>query len=412
MSNELPRRRFLTGLGVSAGAGALAMGTADAATLAKDGPTNDKGEPIDPDLLADSTIDFDGEHQAGISNPQQAQAWVMAFDIKDGGDRQTMRRLMRTWTEDARRMSLGVPSITELEPEMVQRPANLTFTIGFGQRFFDVIDRVAQRPEWLHPLPKYDRDNLQDKWSGGDIMLQVCCDDPMTLSHVTRYMIRNGAPYVDLRWAQVGFLNANGSRPEGATPRNRFGQLDGTINPRTDEEYDDIVWINEGPEWLRGGTSMVVRRVEMFLREWELLDRNTREEVVGRKLASGAPLGQKKEHDPVDLDKRDQFGLPFIDPKSHVARSMPKHGKPSLQIRRRVFQYDLPPTADLDADSDTGLIFIAFQKDPMKQFDPIQKRLDKVDRLNEWIEHIGSAVFAIPGGTGPNEYWGEKLLKD
>ena len=55
-------------------------------------------------------------------------------------------------------------------------------------------------------------------------------------------------------------------------------------------------------------------------------------------------------------------------------------------------------------------MFICFQKNPLRQFDPIQQRLDSADRLNEWITHIGSAVFAVPRGTADGEYWGQDLF--
>lgn len=408
MSSTFPRRRFLTGIGVGAGASALA---ATAATPAAAGSRPPAEQSAGDTPVAAQIVPFDGPHQAGIDTQSQAVAWVIAFDVKEGAGREQMRRLMRTWTEDARRMSRGEPSITELEPEMVDKPANLSFTVGFGEGFFEAIDRRDQKPDWLGPLPAYSRDRLEERWSGGDVMLQVCCDDPMTLSHATRYMIRNAGTYLDLRWIQDGFLNANGTRAPGETPRNRFGQLDGTVNPRTEEEFDEIVWIDSGPEWLRGGTSMVIRRIDMLIDLWELLDRTGREEVVGRTLDTGAPLGKEKEHDPADLELRDEFGLPVVDPKSHMARSMPADGKPGLQIRRRVYQYDHPPQPGSAESEDTGLMFICFQKDPLEQFDPIQRRLDEEDRLNEWIVHIGSAVFAIPGGTREDEYWAQSLLE-
>jgi len=42
-----------------------------------------------------------------------------------------------------------------------------------------------------------------------------------------------------------------------------------------------------------------------------------------------------------------------------------------------------------------GLFFIAYQRDPRTQFVPLQQRL-AADVLNEYIQHVGSALFAIP----------------
>ncbi|MGG7381581.1 Dyp-type peroxidase, partial [Escherichia coli] len=45
---------------------------------------------------------------------------------------------------------------------------------------------------------------------------------------------------------------------------------------------------------------------------------------------------------------------------------------------------------------DAGLFFIAFQNDP-DHFVAIQRRLGATDKLNEYIKHTSSAVFAVPG---------------
>ena len=50
---------------------------------------------------------------------------------------------------------------------------------------------------------------------------------------------------------------------------------------------------------------------------------------------------------------------------------------------------------------EAGLFFIAFQRDPEKQFVAIQRRLGSNDALNEYIKHVGSAVFAVPPGAAP-----------
>ena len=59
---------------------------------------------------------------------------------------------------------------------------------------------------------------------------------------------------------------------------------------------------------------------------------------------------------------------------------------------------------------DAGLFFICFQRDPRRQFVAIQRRLGGVDALNEYIRHVGSAVFAVPPGARPGGYVGETLL--
>ncbi len=41
----------------------------------------------------------------------------------------------------------------------------------------------------------------------------------------------------------------------------------------------------------------------------------------------------------------------------------------------------------------------------------MQRRLDQGDALNEWTTAIGSAVFVIPPGFGPDSYLAKGLLE-
>lgn len=90
---------------------------------------------------------------------------------------------------------------------------------------------------------------------------------------------------------------------------------------------------------------------------------------------------------------------------------MPAPGHPEQRILRRPYNYDLPPDMSAGQLSNSGQIFICFQKDPMTQFVPIQQRLDDRDQLNTWITHIGSGVYWVPPGTrSSDEYWAQQLL--
>lgn len=408
MSDGFSRRHFLGGLGVAAGASAVALGAPEAHAI---GLERKQEEPEKPPLQT-ATVPFDGANQAGIETPAQANLWLVSFDVKKDVGRERMRNLMRVWTDDARRMTSGQASRTDLEPELMVAPANLTITVGFGENFFTIIDKESEKPDWLADLPEYGNDELKPEWSGGDLCLQICADDPVMVSHAARMMTRNSAPYLDVRWVQTGFQHAQGSLQEGETPRNLFGQKDGTINPHTRDEFAKQVWIDSGPDWLRGGSAMVVRRIEMDLPGWDVLDRESRTVITGREIGSGAPVGGKDEFETVDLSKTDEYGLPLTDPHSHVALAMPPKEYPNQKLLRRVYNYDLPPESDGKFDTNTGLVFICYQKNPLEQFHPIQERLAENDRMNQWIFHIGSAVFVMPRGTSEDEYWAQDLLED
>ncbi len=422
----ISRRGFL------AGASGLASTSALAACASEDNPgsaTSSASAPSNSgdasDLLQQAYVDFDGVHQAGIETPTQACLNLVGFNLKASVDKAGLNRLMRLWTEDARELCAGRTPLGSVEPEMNAWPANLTLTVGFGERAFEIA-APAKKPGWLRSIPAMKRDALRSEWGQSDLVLQICSDDPVMCAWAMRHMTRAAKDYVDTAWVQQGFMNAYGSIPKGQTPRNLFGQLDGSVNPHDPEEYAEQVWI-DNPAGFVGSTSMVVRRIAMNLDEWELLDRRSREEAVGRTLTDGAPLTGGGEFSEPDLSAVDEYGLPVIDRNSHMARAMPPADHPEQRFMRRPYNYNLPPAPESEELSNAGLIFITFQKDPETQFIPVLKRLDEADRLNEWITHIGSAVYWVPPGTSIGEttsggetpagadgqrdsYWGQSVL--
>ena len=390
------RRVFLAGAGVASSSMALAA------------CSREDDESSGVASLTTATLAFDGARQAGIATPTQANLNLVGFNLKDGVTADGIRNLMRLWTEDARELAAGRNPLSSLEPEMVERPANLTITCGFGERVFDIAASGA-KPQWLHDIPDMPREQLSDDWAQTDLALQICSDDAVVCAWAMRHMTRAGMDYVRTVWVQQGFMNAYGSIPEGHTPRNLFGQVDGTVNPRSDDEFADQVFTDDG------ASSLVVRRIAMDLDDWERLDRASREVAVGRKLDDGAPLTGEDEFDAPDMEALDEYGLPVIDKNSHMARAMPPADHPEQKFLRRPYNYSLPPApGEL---SDAGLVFLAYQKDPDVQFTPVLQRLLEVDRLNEWTTHIGSAVYWIPPGTrkpggeaSGDAYWGETVL--
>lgn len=416
------RRSFLRG---AAGAGVLAAGAASLAACSTQSTSSETTSSTPSHDLASQTVPFDGEHQAGIDTPGQAYMTVVGVNLADGADAATVTRLMKVWTLAARPLTQGAAPLAELEPEMDTTPANLTITLGVGQRVFQVLGRDDLRPDWLHDIPAFSRDQLHSAWGQTDFALQFCCDDPTTLAHAVRFVLRAGQDYATPVWTQQGFLYAAGTKDKGSTPRNLFGLLDGTVNPRTTEDLNEIVWIKDGPAWLNGGTAMVIRRIRLNMDTWDIVDRGTREVVFGRKLDTGAPLTGTQEHDDPDFTATDSTGLPIIDPMSHMARAHYTGDNTHERILRRAYNYDLPGgfvgagitaaaggTPAVLPTGDSGLIFTCFQQNPDTQFTPIQKRLDEGDRLNEWATHIGSAVYACPPGTsGEGDYWLKGLLE-
>jgi deferrochelatase/peroxidase EfeB len=60
---------------------------------------------------------------------------------------------------------------------------------------------------------------------------------------------------------------------------------------------------------------------------------------------------------------------------------------------------------------DAGLFFLAFVRDPGKQYIPMQTKLSAHDGLMEYLQHTGSGLFAVPPGVRSRNGWiGETLF--
>jgi dye decolorizing peroxidase len=364
--------------------------------------------PDDNGVNGRRIVPFYGPHQAAVTARPGAFASFVALDLLRGVGRARLAAWMRLITDDAARLTQGRAALADVEPEMAATPAGLTVTVGFGRGF---VERArGERPDWLQPLPPFSIDQLEDRWSGGDALLIVSADEPGTVAHALRMLLKDSRAFASVRWRQDGFRRAYGSDPSGRTMRNLFGQVDGSANlrPSTPDFDAAVVAGDDAPAWLRGGTSFVLRRIAMDLDAWDAVDRVGRENAVGRTLATGAPLTGGRERDPVDLDAKGANGLPVVSSVAHARRA--HVADPALRIVRLGYNYEEPAPAGSEALSSTGLLFGAWQADVNRQFVPLQRALDEADLLNVWTTPIGSAVFAIPPGCQEGGYLGENLL--
>lgn len=405
-------------------AGALGLGTGVAATLAGHYAASGQQEETEASsstpALQEAKVPFYGPRQAGIDTPAPSYGVFIALNLNSGLEREGIRRLLTILTDDAARLTAGRAPITDQEPELADVAANMTVTFGFGERIFDIV-APQKKPSWLKPLPAFEQiDQLQDQWSGGDLLLQICSSDRFTLAHAQRVLLKDCRSFASVHWVQEGFRRAYGSEREGSTMRNLFGQVDGTINPsNSDGSMESYVWgqQEELTPWEEGGTSLVIRRIHMNLDSWDQADRPAREDAIGRKLSNGAPLTGSQERDPADLSATNELGFPVIAPYAHIRRAAAQNRVE--QILRRGYNYDLPVQAASGFSeggqisggvSSSGLIFCSYQADPIQQFLPIQQRLADLDMLNTWTVPIGSAVFALPAGARPGSFVGEGLF--
>ncbi|WP_372595114.1 Dyp-type peroxidase [Actinotalea sp.] len=399
MTDGIGRRGFLQTGAAAIGGAALGAGghlAWQTATRSPAAAADAVGRAVEP---------FRGEHQHGVDTvPQSFAAWL-AFDLLPGVDREALVRLMRIWTDDIERLTAGRPGLTDTEPELAMTPARLTVTVAYGPGLLSAAGRDDLAPPWLAPLPPFSIDRLEDRWSGGDVVLQVCADDTLAIAHAGRLLTTQAATFVRPRWTQQGFRASPGATAPGTTMRNLMGQVDGTRNldPVADA---DLLWCGaDAPEWLVGGTSMVVRRIAMDLDGWDLVDRTGREFTIGRRLSDGSPLTGVDEHDEPDLGATDELGLPVIDMAAHLRRARTED--PDARFLRRGYNFHDPGEPD---GRSSGLVFVTFQRDVLTQYLPVQRSLDRLDLLNTWTTPVGSAVLAVPAGPLDGEFLGERLL--
>ncbi|CAN5322878.1 iron uptake transporter deferrochelatase/peroxidase subunit [soil metagenome] len=411
-------RRGLLGL-VGAGAAGIALGGGTAAAIALNTPNGVGVSTVYP---------FFGEHQAGITTPAQDRLHFAAYDLAAGATRDDLIELLQDWTYAAARLTAG-QEVTEggavdgspLAPpddtgEALGLPASgLTITFGFGPTLFttdDGADRfgiASKKPDLLAKLPRFSGDALRPESGGGDLCIQACADDPQVAVHAIRNLSRIAFGRASIRWSQLGFGRTSSTSTAQVTPRNLFGFKDGTANIKAEDPttVNDQVWVatGDGPEWMTGGSYLVTRKIRMIIEAWDRTQLQEQENVIGRSKGEGAPLSGGKEFTEPDFTSTGAAGQELIPADSHVRLAHPTSTGGTQLLRRG---YNFVDGNDELGRLDAGLFFISFQRSP-EQFITVQRNLAR-DALNEYIKHVGSAIFAVPPGAAKSSYIGAGLF--
>lgn len=393
---SLTRRQVLSGGAVLSGA----------AVLGGVGVVGARGNPSPAAVATASHAErFYGAHQAGIATAPPEHLLFATYDVVATG-RDAVADLLTAWTGTAARLAagrdVGDPAPSASAPpvdtgEAVDSTAGaLTLTFGFGPSLFERkgLDRfglAGRRPGALVALPDFAGDQLDLSRSDGDLCVQACGDDPLVLFHAIRNLTRIGRGTVALRWTQAGFGRTATTTSSRTIPRNLMGFQDGTVNPRAGTDlFDEHVWVapGDGPDWMTGGSYLVARRIRILVETWDRSSLDDQEITIGRAKSSGALL-----------DKRD--------PDAHVA--LASQADSGIHILRRGYNF-ADGIDERVGQLDAGLFFLAYQRDPRRQFIPLQHKLAGRDRLNEYTRHVGSAVFAVPPGAATGQSIGQALF--
>ena len=392
---KIDRREFLKKAGIG-GAG-LALGVSGASAFFTNKVKEEKNFAD-----GDEEISFYGSHQAGITTPMQKNVYFVVLDLHST-DRAEVIQMFKNWTDYSSKLvdgelvkkdgsnALLPPSDTGETVGL--NPYRLTLTFGVSISFLKKMGLEKKRPQAFREFPPFPKEQLQDKYTGGDIVIQACADDEQVAFHAVRNLVRKARNTVTMKWSQAGFA-AIGDRL--ATPRNLFGFKDGTANVTKEKDFDQVVWCDSN-DWMRGGSYMAVRRIQMFLETWDRTNLQEQENTFGRYKDSGAPFGKKNEFDEVELD--------LLPVDSHV-RLAKEVNKP---IYRRSYSYS-DGIDERTGQFDSGLLFLSFQKDP-DSFVKVLTNLGAQDKMNEYVTHIGSGLFACFAGIKKGEYIGQKLFE-
>jgi len=405
-------RRGLIGWALGSGVAGVAVGAGGAAAVAATGVLGGS-TPVDE-------YAFEGAHQAGITTPVQEHLHFASFDMMPHASRDDLVSLLQDWSYAASRLTKGldvsasgaVGGSPEAPPDDTGEAqgltaAGLTLTFGLGPALFlaegDRFGIAARRPSVLAALPAFVGDALAAGYTGGDLCIQACADDPQVAVHAVRNLSRIAFGRARLRWSQLGFGRTSRTAADQQTPRNLFGYKDGTANILSDdaEALKEHVWVGEKdePAWMAGGSYLVARKIAMLVETWDRLRLAEQDRTIGRAKGSGAPLsGGGEMTEPV-------FSGSAIDEHSHVRLAHPTVND-GIRILRRGYNY-VDGNNDLGK-LDAGLFFLSYQRSP-EQFITLQKRLS-TDLMSEYITHIGSGIWAIPPGAGKGSYVGAGLF--
>ena len=231
--------------------------------------------------------------------------------------------------------------------------------------------------------------------------MQACANDPQVAFHAVRNLARIGRGTVVMRWSQLGFGRTSTTSRSQATPRNLMGFKDGTNNLKAEDvaALNRHVWVgSEGPAWLRDGSYVVTRRIRMLIEAWD--------RAVARRTSrrpSGARRRRARRWASGTSTTRSTCARGAIPADAHIRLAAPDTNG-GVRILRRGYSFTDGFDDEL-GQLDAGLFFIAYQRDPQRQFVELQRRLGANDALNEYIKHTSSAVFAVPPGVRSGTDW-------
>jgi deferrochelatase/peroxidase EfeB len=360
-----------------------------------------------------SLIPFGELHQGGILDERQAQASFVALD-SIAADRATVAQALQALSRRARALTTGgtIPVLEADAPPAdsgILGPSNppddLTVTIAFGASLFDHrYGLSALRPSELTAMPSFPTDDLDPNQSHGDILLQVCANQRDTVVHAVRELTRATRGALQVRWMIDGFIGIDRGPTPRSSPRNLFAFRDGTANPPVGDRgmMDALVWVGAGePAWSVGGSYVIVRTIRQHVEFWDRVGLNEQQNMIGRDRASGAPLGGTEEFEDPDYASDPHGHRIPLDAHIRLANPRTRATADQRMLRR---SYNYARGYDAAGQLDQGLVFVAFNQSPSRQFAAVQTRLLN-EPMIDYITPIGGGYFFAPPAAAGQAGW-------
>ncbi|ENU1228158.1 iron uptake transporter deferrochelatase/peroxidase subunit [Providencia rettgeri] len=380
-----------------------------------------QGKIANCQLSYDKTINYIGLHQAGVLTPEPKNATFVAFNITANSveELQTVFTLLTQriayLTQPQKESLINNDKMPPAESGILgtqQQPDSLTITVALGNSLFDNrfgLNKI--KPKHLSEMTSFPNDRLEQKWCGGDLLLQICANSQESVIYALRDILRHISPYSFPLWKIDGFLPAR-DIDNHSTPINLFGFKDGTGNAPADDNslMNELIWITKGsqePSWCDGGTYQAVRLIRFNLEFWDRTPLEDQENDFGRHKDSGAPIGMKNEHDDPEFEKDPHGDRILFD--SHMRRAEPRNPERyTAKLRRRSYSYSLGLTET--GTLDMGLVFVSFQQNLKTGFIDTQKRLNG-EPLERYIKPFGGGYyFVLPGVQSAQDTLAEKMF--
>ncbi|BBG59811.1 iron uptake transporter deferrochelatase/peroxidase subunit [Providencia rustigianii] len=362
----------------------------------------------DCQLNYDKAINYLGEHQPGVLTPEQKNASFIAFHITTQSidELQTLFTILTQRIAHLTQVQKATPNQNDKMPPAesgilgsLAQPDSLSVTVSLGDTLFDsrfCLEKL--KPRYLVEMTSFPNDRLEDKWCGGDVVLQICANSQESVIYALRDILRHTSPFWFPLWKIDGFLPSR-DIDRRSTPINLFGFKDGSGNAPTDDSklMDELIWVTseaKEPEWCIGGTYQAVRLIRFNLEFWDRTPLEDQENDFGRHKETGAPMGMKHEMDDPAFEKDPHGDRVLFD--SHMRRAEPRNpSRYTAKLRRRSYSYSLGLTDN--GALDMGLIFVSYQKNLKTGFIDTQKRLNG-EPLERYIKPFGGGYyFVLPG---------------